>query len=79
MAFRPALCRVRLIGMPPFFRHSCTALFTPYCAAPYTPKPLQVLAELAEYRPPTAATTGQYSLKAERWREFDPFYPHYTP
>lgn len=40
---------------------------------------LQVLADLAEYRPPTAATTGQYSLKPERWREFDPFYPHYTP
>jgi E3 ubiquitin-protein ligase UBR1 len=38
----------------------------------------QVLAQAADYRPPTAASTGQYSLKRECWREFDPFYLHYT-
>lgn len=40
--------------------------------------PLQVLGELAAYAPPTASTRGQYVLRAEAWREFDPFYPHYT-
>jgi hypothetical protein len=44
----------------------------------FTPAWLQVLAQAADYRPPTAASTGQYSLKRECWREFDPFYLHYT-
>lgn len=43
------------------------------------PSRLQALAEVADYRPPTAASTGEYSLRSECWREFDPFYLHYTP
>ena len=38
----------------------------------------QVLGEVADYMPPTAAATGRYSLKKACWREFDPYYPHYT-
>ena len=33
---------------------------------------------MADYQPPTAASTGRYSLRRDSWREFDPFYPHYT-
>jgi hypothetical protein len=39
---------------------------------------VQVLGGLADYLPPTAAAKGQYVLRQEAWREFDPFYPHYT-
>lgn len=47
-----------------------------YLPSPYSNAP-QVLTAVADYQPPTAATTGRYSLKRDRWREFDPFYPHY--
>lgn len=39
---------------------------------------MQVLGEVADYVPPTAAATGRYSLKRACWHEFDPYYPHYT-
>lgn len=48
-------------------------------SAPLSRRPfLQVLGEAADYVPPTAAATGRYSLKRACWKEFDPYYPHYT-
>lgn len=50
----------------------------PGCGGQPQPLALQVLAQVANYRPPTAATTGRYTLKRDCWREFDPFFPHFT-
>ncbi|PSC67217.1 ubiquitin-ligase [Micractinium conductrix] len=38
----------------------------------------QALEQVADYRPPTAAATGRYTLKRGLWAEFDPFFLHYT-
>lgn len=53
-----------------------TLLRTPHL--PPLETPAQVLAAVADYQPPTAASTGRYSLARDSWREFDPFYPHYS-
>lgn len=49
-----------------------------HASCPLPPHLMQVLGEVADYVPPTAAATGRYSLKRACWHEFDPYYPHYT-
>lgn len=57
----------------------CACPLALVCATtPLSLLPCQVLGQVADYQPPTAAATGRYSLKRECWDEFSPFYPHYT-
>lgn len=57
--------------------HSELAEELPYELA-HSPACDAVLAQVADYAPPTAAATGRYSLKRACWAEFDPFWPHLT-
>ena len=39
---------------------------------------MQVLSEVAVYKPPDASSNGSFSLRKECWDQFDPWYLHYT-
>lgn len=39
----------------------------------------RVIASIAQYLEPKSMAQGRYRLKDDIWKEFDPFFPHYTP
>ena len=68
-------------GGAPLYPSVGCVLGTPlmlYLSYSIHPPTAQALEQVADYRPPTTAATGRYTLKRGLWAEFDPFFLHYT-